>query len=45
MDKYEEFTKWASTKGVKRFGIAAHRFEGRGLGIVAEKRIEVYFYL
>ncbi|KAK2629696.1 hypothetical protein QTJ16_000516 [Diplocarpon rosae] len=40
MDIHEEFTKWAVQKGVKINGIAAHKFEGRGLGIIAEKKLK-----
>ena len=35
MEKHEEFTKWALDHGVKINGVAAHRFPGRGLGIIA----------
>ncbi len=41
MEIHEEFTKWALERGVKINCIAAHRFEGRGLGIIAEKEHEV----
>jgi len=41
MEIHEEFTRWAVEKGVKINGIKAHRFEGRGLGIIAEKDFEV----
>lgn len=41
MEIHEAFTKWAVEKGVKINGLAAHKFEGRGLGIIAEKRHEV----
>jgi hypothetical protein len=41
MDIHERFTEWAIEKGVKINGIKAHRFEGRGLGIIAEKDFEV----
>lgn len=51
MDPHDEFTKWAVKQGVKINGIKAHRFEGKGLGIIAERRLEVcqnllylYFY-
>ncbi|OBT64498.1 hypothetical protein VE03_05343 [Pseudogymnoascus sp. 23342-1-I1] len=40
MDKHEEFTGWAELQGVKIYGIAAHQFPGRGLGIVARERCE-----
>ncbi|OBT49467.1 hypothetical protein VE00_00325 [Pseudogymnoascus sp. WSF 3629] len=40
MDKHEEFTRWAELQGVKLYGIAAHQFPGRGLGIVAKERQE-----
>ncbi|KAH7342382.1 hypothetical protein BKA65DRAFT_503985, partial [Rhexocercosporidium sp. MPI-PUGE-AT-0058] len=38
MEIHEAFTAWAFERGVKINAIAAHRFEGRGLGIIAEKR-------
>ncbi|KFY36733.1 hypothetical protein V495_07646 [Pseudogymnoascus sp. VKM F-4514 (FW-929)] len=40
MDKHEEFTRWAELQGVKIYGLAAHQFPGRGLGIVATERHE-----
>jgi hypothetical protein len=41
MDKHEEFTRWAELQGVKIYGLAAHHFSGRGLGIVATEKHEV----
>ena len=41
MEKHEKFTDWALTQGVKINGIAAHKFPGRGLGIVAKKKHQV----
>jgi hypothetical protein len=41
MDVHNKFTEWAIEKGVKINGIKPHRFEGRGLGIIAEKDLEV----
>jgi len=41
MEIHKDFTEWAVARGVKLNGIAIHRFPGRGLGIVAEKKIEV----
>jgi hypothetical protein len=41
MDIHKEFTEWAVTRGVKLNGIAAHRFPGRGVGIIAKKELEV----
>jgi hypothetical protein len=41
MEIYKEFTEWAVARGVKLNGIAIHRFPGRGLGIIAEKKLEV----
>ncbi|KAK0127103.1 hypothetical protein ONS96_006661 [Cadophora gregata f. sp. sojae] len=38
MEIHEAFTEWALDKGIKINGIAAHTFEGRGVGIIAEKR-------
>lgn len=37
----EEFTGWAVAQGVKLNGIAAHRFPGRGFGIIAERELKV----
>ncbi|KIX96613.1 uncharacterized protein Z520_07879 [Fonsecaea multimorphosa CBS 102226] len=33
-------TKWAVSNGIKVNGIAAHKFPGRGLGIVAKRRLK-----
>lgn len=41
MEIHEEFKKWAVERRVKINGVSAHRFEGRGLGIVADKKLEV----
>ncbi len=41
MDIQKDFTKWAAARGVKANGIAVHRFPGKGLGIIAEKKLEV----
>ena len=41
MDIHEHFTEWATEKGVEINGIRPHRFEGRGLGIIAEKDLKV----
>ena len=41
MEKHEKFTEWALAQGIKINGVAAHRFPGRGLGIVAKKKHEV----
>ncbi len=41
MEKHLEFTDWAISKGVQINGIAAHKFPGRGLGIIAEKKHKV----
>lgn len=40
MDIHKEFAEWAMARGVKFNGIAAHRFPGRGLGIIAEKNFK-----
>ncbi|KAE9372392.1 SET domain-containing protein [Stipitochalara longipes BDJ] len=40
MDIHEKFTEWAIEKGVKINGIRPHRFEGRGLGIIADKDLK-----
>lgn len=41
MEIHEKFTKWAIEKGVKINGIRPHRFEGRGIGIIAERDFKV----
>ncbi len=41
MEIHEKFTEWAIEKGVKINGIRPHRFEGRGLGIIAERDFKV----
>jgi hypothetical protein len=41
MEMDNEFTKYAAALGVKLNGIAIHRFPGRGLGIIAERKLEV----
>lgn len=40
MDIHKEFAEWAVARGIKVNGIAAHRFPGRGLGIIAEKNFK-----
>lgn len=37
----QAFTAWSAARGVKTNGVAAHRFPGRGLGIIAERKIKV----
>jgi hypothetical protein len=41
MDIHKEFTEQAVAQGVKLNGIAARRFPGKGLGIIAEKKLKV----
>lgn len=42
MEDHEKFREWVTNeRGVEINGITAHKFEGRGVGIIAEKRIEV----
>jgi hypothetical protein len=41
MDIHKKFMEWAIEKGVKINGIRPHRFEGRGLGIIAERDLKV----
>jgi hypothetical protein len=41
MEKHELFTEWAIQQGVKPMGIAAHQWSNRGLGIIAQERLEV----
>lgn len=43
MDIHEKFHEWArEVVKVEINGIVAHRFEGRGLGIVAERDFKVW---
>ncbi len=39
--RHEQFTAWAKKQGVKISGVAPFEIPGRGLGIVAQRRIEV----
>jgi hypothetical protein len=41
MDIHKRFMEWAIERGVKINGIRPHRFEGRGLGIIAERDLKV----
>lgn len=41
MDVHEEFTEWALAQGLNLNGIAIHRFPGRGVGIIAERELNV----
>lgn len=41
MEKHEKFSEWAVAGGVTINGIAAHRFPGKGLGVIATKNHEV----
>ena len=34
-------TKWGASHGAMINGVSAHQFPGKGLGIVAERRLEV----
>ncbi|KAF8853952.1 SET domain-containing protein [Acephala macrosclerotiorum] len=41
MEDHEKFREWVTAeRGVKINGITAHKFEGRGVGIIAEKRLQ-----
>lgn len=40
-DPHEIFTEWALANGVIDSSVKPHRFEGRGLGMVATKNIKV----
>lgn len=40
MEIHKEFAEWAVARGVKINGVAAHRFPGKGLGIIAEKQFK-----
>ena len=39
--QHEVFVAWAKTQGVKIDGVKPAEIQGRGLGIVAQRRIEV----
>lgn len=39
--QHEAFTKWVKAEGVRIDGVRPAKISGRGLGIVAERRIEV----
>jgi hypothetical protein len=41
MEIHRKFTAWAITQGVEIKGIKPHRFPGKGVGIIAEKDLEV----
>ncbi|OAP54652.1 hypothetical protein AYL99_11100 [Fonsecaea erecta] len=36
----DRLTKWAVSHGIKVNGIAAHRFPGKGLGVIAKRRLK-----
>ena len=38
---HEEFTAWAKQQGVQINGVGPARIPGQGLGIVAQRRVEV----
>ncbi|EXJ61184.1 uncharacterized protein A1O5_11976 [Cladophialophora psammophila CBS 110553] len=40
MGTRHDLTKWAVCNGIKVNGVAAHRFPGKGMGIVAERRLK-----
>ena len=39
---YEAFTAWSEERGVTINGVQAAKISGRGLGIVAQRHIEVH---
>lgn len=39
--RHEEFTAWAKQQGIQVNGVGPARILGHGLGIVAQRRIEV----
>jgi len=43
MEDHDNFREWVTKRGVKINGITAHKFEGRGVGLVAEERLEVRY--
>lgn len=40
-EDHEAFTEWAMERGVEAFGVAPARFSGRGLGMIATRKIKV----
>ena len=40
-EKHDVFTVWAQERGVKINAVGAARIRGRGLGIVAKRKIQV----
>ncbi|OQV03320.1 SET domain-containing protein [Cladophialophora immunda] len=40
METCDSLTKWAVSNGIKVNGVAAHKFPGKGLGIVAKRRLK-----
>ena len=40
--QYEAFTAWSGERGVTINGVQAAKISGHGLGIVAQRRIEVH---
>jgi hypothetical protein len=40
-EDHEVFTEWAMARGVEAFGVAPARFPGRGLGMIATRKIKV----
>lgn len=41
MSDHDNLTEWALGRGYKLNGIKAHSFTGRGLGVIADRNIEV----
>ena len=41
METLKDLTKWAVARGVKLDGIAAHKFPGKGLGVIAQENLHV----
>ncbi|KAJ5692184.1 hypothetical protein N7462_001607 [Penicillium macrosclerotiorum] len=39
-ENHEAFTEWAMAQGVEAFGVAPARFPGRGLGMIATRKIK-----
>lgn len=39
--QHDQFTAWAKEQGVKINGVGPAKISGRGLGIIAQRRIEV----
>ena len=41
-DAYHDFLQWATEKDVELHGVEPRKIPGRGIGMIATERIEVY---